>query len=113
MALRHGLVEVGKAKIATQGQREKQELVYNYLASSEFQRRIAGVVEAFVSMQVDLESEKRSAKRQWSKREKQIERALTNTASLYGDLQGIIGSSLPTIEGLQSPGLIEPPVTID
>jgi len=53
-------------------------------------------------MQADLESEKRAFKKQWSKREKQLERAITNTASLYGDLQGIVGASLPKIEGLET-----------
>ena len=102
MALRFGLLEVGKVRVAAQGQHAKQELVYNYLASSEFQQRVAGIVEAFITMQADLESEKRAFKKQWSKREKQIERAVANTASLYGDLQGIIGSSLPMIEGLET-----------
>jgi len=54
-------------------------------------------------MQVDLDSEKRSTKRLWSKREKQILRAVGNLASFYGDLQGFIGTSLPTIEGLDVP----------
>ncbi len=64
---------------------------------------MTGVVEALISMQVDLDSEKRSTKRLWSKREKQILRAVGNLASFYGDLQGFIGTSLPTIEGLDVP----------
>lgn len=104
-ALRVGLIEVGKSKLAVEGQHEKMELVYNYLAGQEFQHRVSGVVEAFVSMQGDLESEKRSMQRIWSKREKQLQRALTNTAGLYGDLQGIIGASLPVIDGLAPPRL--------
>ena len=100
-ALRHGLLELGKAKVALAGQHAKQELVYNYLASTEFAHRVGGIAEAFITMQTDLESEKRAFKKQWSKREKQLERAITNTASLYGDLQGIIGASLPRIEGLE------------
>ncbi len=100
-ALRCGLFEIAKARAASSGRNEKTELVYNYLASTGFQQRVTGIVEAFVSMQSDLESEKRSMKRIWSCREKQINRAVTNTACLYGDLQGIIGSSLPAIDGLQ------------
>ena len=103
MALRAGLIEVGKSQLASQGRAEKMELVYNYLSSAEFQRSVEGIVEAFVAMQSDLESEKRSMKRLWNKREKQIDRAIHNTASLYGDLQGIIGASMPTVEGLSMP----------
>ena len=102
-ALRAGLIEVGKSQLASQGRAEKMELVYNYLSSAEFQRSVEGIVEAFVAMQSDLESEKRSMKRLWNKREKQIDRAIHNTASLYGDLQGIIGASMPTVEGLSMP----------
>lgn len=99
-ALRAGLIEVAKSKLAVQGQHQKMELVYSYLAGREFQHRIEGVVEAFVTMQSDLDAEKRSVQRLWSKREKQLQRALANTAGFYGDLQGIIGASFPTIEGL-------------
>lgn len=106
MALRSGLVEVGKSQIAAQGRAEKMELVYNYLSSQEFQHSVSGIVEAFVTMQSDLDSEIRSMKRIWKKREKQIERAIDNTTALYGDLQGIVGASLPHVAGLSLP-LIE------
>ena len=105
-ALRVGLIEVAKSRLAVQSQHDKMELVYSYLSSREFHRRVSGVVEAFVSMQQDLESERRSMQRTWSKRDKQLQRALLNTAGLYGDLQGIIGASLPAIDGLSIP-LIE------
>ncbi len=101
MALRMGLIEVAKNKLSAQGRAEKMELVYNYLSSPEFQQRVGGVVEAFITMRDDLESEKRSMKRIWSKREKQLDRAITHTAGLYGDLQGIIGASMPEVEGLE------------
>ncbi|MDM4018170.1 DUF2130 domain-containing protein [Roseiconus lacunae] len=104
-ALRIGMIEVGKSKLAVQGQHEKMELVYNYLAGREFRQRVEGVVEAFITMQSDLNSEKRSMQRIWSKREKQLQRALNNTAGLYGDLQGIIGASMPAIEGLTFPAV--------
>ena len=103
MALRSGLIEVGKSQIAAQGRAEKMELVYNYLSSQEFQHSVSGIVEAFVTMQTDLDSEIRSMKRIWKKREKQIERAISNTTALYGDLQGIVGASLPEVEGLSLP----------
>ena len=34
-------------------------------------------------------------------REKQIERMMTNTVGLHGELQGIIGTSLPKIDALE------------
>jgi len=100
MALRVGLAEASKNKLAAQGRAEKMELVYNYLSGMEFQQCVEGIVEAFVTMQTDLEKEKRSMKTIWKRREKQIERAIGSTAGLYGDLQGIIGASLPVVDGL-------------
>ena len=37
----------------------------------------------------------------WAKREKQIDRVLTNTVGLHGDVAGIIGGTLPEIEGIE------------
>ena len=36
-----------------------------------------------------------------AKREKQIDRVLTNTVGLHGDVAGIIGGSLPEIEAIE------------
>lgn len=99
-ALRAGLVELGKASVAAEGKQDKMELVYQYLAGQEFHQRVATIVEAFVAMQSDLESEKRSMTRIWNKRGKQLDRAISNASGLYGDLQGIIGKSLPAIPEL-------------
>lgn len=107
-ALRVGLIELAKSRLAAQGQHDKMEMVYNYLAGQEFRNRVAGIVEAFIAMREDLESEKRSMSRIWAKREKQLERASLNTAGMYGDLQGIIGASLPAIAGLSVPCLAAP-----
>ena len=99
-ALRHGLIETARTKRSLEGRKNKVEVLYNYLASSEFQQRIEGIVEAFMTLRDDLESERRSMHRLWAKREKQLDRAALNTAGLYGDLAGIVGPSLPQIANL-------------
>jgi hypothetical protein len=38
--------------------------------------------------------------KQWAKRETQLDRLMTSTVGMYGDLQGIAGRSLEEIEGL-------------
>jgi hypothetical protein len=100
-ALRAGVIEVGRAKRSLQGTQTKVELIYNYLAGSEFRQRIEGIVEAFLTLQNDLDSEKRSIQRLWAKREKQIERGVGNIAHLYGDFSGILGTGLPQIANLE------------
>ena len=91
---------MAKVRRALEGQHDKMEVVYNYLSSAEFRNRVAGIVEAFATMKNDLDAEKRAIERQWAKREKQIEQAVRATAGMYGDLQGIIGATLPEIEGM-------------
>lgn len=100
VALREGLIGAAKAHRALEGQRGKMELVYNYLIGQEFYNRVSGIVEAFVTMGQDLEEEKRAFTTRWNKRAKQLDRVLVSTSGLYGDLQGIIGSTLPEIKGM-------------
>jgi hypothetical protein len=98
--LREGLIGVAKSRRALDGQHTKMELVYNYLVGQDFYNRVSGVVEAFMTMRQELETERRALTTCWKKREKQLERVLLNTSGLYGDLQGIIGSTLPEIKGM-------------
>src|SRR5207247_7008235 len=100
-ALRQGMIEAARTRRSLQGRQDKVEVLYTYLAGSEFRQRIEGIVEAFLTLKDDLESEKRSMHRLWAKREKHLERAALNTAGLYGDLGGILGPSLPQIANLE------------
>lgn len=99
--LRENLTQVSLARLSAVGKNEKMEAIYNYLSGPEFRQRVEGIVEAFRAMREDLEAEKRAMMRIWAKREKQIERVTTNTTGMYGDMQGIIGSTLPEIKLLE------------
>jgi hypothetical protein len=101
LALRHGLIEAARTRRSLQGRKDKVEVLYSYLAGSEFRQRVEGIVEAFMTLRDDLESEKRSMHRIWAKREKQLERAAINTSGLYGDLAGILGPNMPQIANLE------------
>jgi hypothetical protein len=104
-ALRLNLVELSMAKAASVGKGEKMEFLYNYLSGPGFRQRVQAIVESFLQMQKDLEQEKRAMARIWAGRDKQIERIISNTAGMYGDVQGIIGASLPQIEALEMEAL--------
>ncbi len=100
-ALRATLTEVSLARASAVGKNEKMESIYNYLSGPEFRQRVEGIVEAFSAMKEDLESEKRAMTKIWAKREKQIERVTLNTTGMYGDMHGIIGSTMPEIKTLE------------
>ena len=101
VALRHSLIELASARQALEGQQTKTEMVYQYLTGPRFRHRVEAIVEAFSSMQEDLDREKKAITKQWAKREEQIERVMQATVGMYGDLQGIAGKSLQEIEGLE------------
>jgi hypothetical protein len=101
VALRHSLIEIASARQALDGQQTKTEMVYQYLTGPRFRHRIEAIVEAFSSMQEDLDREKKAITKQWAKREDQIERVMQATVGMYGDLQAIAGKSLQEIEGLE------------
>lgn len=102
-ALRSTLIDTAAARRAAEGRQDKMEVVYDYLAGPEFKSRVTAIFESFTQMRDDLESEKSAMRRIWAKREKQIERVLTNTVGMHGDLEGIIGQSLPRIESMELP----------
>lgn len=99
--LRQGLLQVTQTRALSQGQQTKKEMVYDYLTGARFKQRVEAIVEAFSSMQEDLDKERKAITKQWSKRQEQIERVMNATVGMYGDLQGIAGKSLQEIEGLE------------
>ena len=101
MILRQSLLELALARQANQGQQTKTDMVYQYLTGPRFRLRVEAIVEAFSTMQEELDREKRVIMKQWAKRGEQIERVMDATVGMYGDLQGIAGKSLQEIEGLE------------
>lgn len=108
VALRSGLVNAAVARLAETGKAGKMEELYGYLCSHEFRQHVEAVVESFVTMQEDLQRERRAMDKAWSAREKQIARAIQHTAQLYGSIQGIAGqAALPEIKTLQLEASVE------
>lgn len=106
--LRHTLLQVSLVRQSNEGQQTKTEMVYQYLTGPRFRHRVEAIVEAFSSMQEDLDKERKAIMKQWAKREEQIERVMGATVGMYGDLQGIAGRSLQEIEGLSLAALPGP-----
>ncbi|MEI7752560.1 MAG: DUF2130 domain-containing protein, partial [Candidatus Omnitrophota bacterium] len=104
LALRMALIQTANAKEVESGKDDKKDLIYRYVTGPEFKNRVTAIIEAFRTMHEDLEAEKRSLQRIWEKRAKQIERVISNTAGMYGDLEGVAGASLPPIQILELPG---------
>ena len=101
LILRHSLLELALARQSFEGMQTKTEMIYQYLTGPRFRQRVEAIVEAFTTMQDDLDKERKVIMKQWAKREEQIMRVMGATVGMYGDLQGIAGKSLQEIEGLE------------
>ena len=108
IALRHTLLELSLARQAGEGQQTKMELVYQYLTGHRFRQRVTAIIEKFEEMQADLIKERTTMTRLWAKRDMQIQAVLAATAGMYGDLQGIAGQAIETIDALDISRLAGP-----
>ena len=99
--LRHMLLQLRAARQVSEGQQSKTDMVYQYLTGPRFRQRVEAIVEAFTTMQEDLDRERKAIMKQWAKRGEQIERVMGATVGMYGDLQGIAGKSLQEIASLE------------
>ena len=105
--LRESLITTHKAVQKDENRGDKMSLLYNYLTSNEFAMQMQAIVDGFITMQDELEREKRSLSASWKRRQKLIDGVLTNTTEMYGSLQGIAGNALAHIKSLELPYLDE------
>jgi hypothetical protein len=103
IALRHALIEVATTRVAQEGQQTKMALVYQYLNGPRFRQRVEATFEKFKELKEDLDKERKFMNRIWAKREGQIQGVIDSTAGMWGDLQGIVGTSLPELSELDTP----------
>jgi len=102
--LRESLIRVHKSVQKEENRGDKMVLLYNYLTGNEFGMQMNSIVEGFMTMQTELDKEKRSLMAAWKRRQKLIDGVLQNTTEMYGSLQGIAGAgALGHIEALELP----------
>jgi hypothetical protein len=97
-ALREGLLEAHRARVAGANKGEKMEAVYDYLVSPQFALKLRAVYEAFTRMRAELDSERATTQQRWNRREKQIQLATAQLLGIAGDLQGLAQQDLPQLE---------------
>lgn len=101
IALRNQIIEVDRVTHSQVNQEEKVQILWSYLQSNEFRLQVEGIVEGFSTLKSDLEKEKRALKQQWKRREKQIDKVLDSTVSMYGAIRGIAGASIQPVAALE------------
>ena len=91
--LRESLIRLQQVSLKEENKTDKMSLLYNYMTGNEFSMQMKAIVDGFMTMQTDLEKEKRSLMATWKRRQKTIDAVLANTTEMYGALQGIAGSA--------------------
>jgi len=111
--MRDSLIRISHSVTAQENKGEKTMMLYNYLTGTEFRQSIEAIVEAFGQMHADLVDEKKKTLKQWAQREKQIQKVMENTVSMYGSVRGIAGGAVKEIKELEmrEDNLLESPET--
>jgi len=98
--LRELLIQTSNLRLQNEGSSRKADLIYNYLASSQFAQNLRSVFQSFVDMETDLNSEKRAMYRNWKKRELQLERVAVSMTNMVEQIQSIAQNSLPELDNI-------------
>lgn len=97
-ALREGLIQVHRQRLAAAGKGEKMEALYDYLTSPQFAQKLRAVYETFQKLREDLESERNSMLQRWARREKQLQAGVQQLLGIGGEIQGLAQQELPMLE---------------
>lgn len=100
-SLRFTLIEVNAQRVSNENRDDKQAALFAYITSPDFRLKVEGLIQSFESLRSELEREKRAMTRIWKERSKAIEKAVTNTAALFGDVRSLSGNSVQLIESLE------------
>lgn len=98
--LRLSLLQVAIAKSSANRRDEELQQIYDYITSQSFRHKFEAHFESVKELKDDLDAEKRSMERIWKKREIQISRLDRSASQMFGEIQGIIGASMPSIKAL-------------
>jgi hypothetical protein len=99
--LRQKLIDIAREKFVLSNKGGKADDLYAYVTGYEFRQHIEAIIESYQDMQKDLLREKAAMEKIWKTRETQITKLFTGTARIIGSMRGVIGSSLPSVRGLE------------
>lgn len=101
IVLRDSLLKVAAVKQSVVGKQDKKEILWNYLTGIEFKQRLDAVNEAVILREELLAKEQKWFTNKWAAEKKSLELLKNNLIGMHGDLQGIMGKSMPEMEELK------------
>lgn len=102
--LREMILRTYQAKSSDTNKADKKELLYEYFSSMEFKQNIGVLMDHYNTMKTEIDSERRSMEKIWSRREKRIWAVQKNLTAFIGSVEGITGNELDAGNTMQLPG---------
>ena len=100
--VRQHIVNVARHKMTEEQRQDKIHDLYAYMTGKEFHQRISGIVESAVNLEGLIGREIRAHEKLWAQRKKLHEGLVRQTALMYGEVSGIVGT-LPPVPQLELP----------
>lgn len=98
--LRKNLLDIAYQKAVSLHKGDKAEMLYEYITGHEFRQQVEALVEVYQEMNIQIQKERVSFEKSWKAREMQVRKLILSTANVYGSMQGLVGSSMPSVRGL-------------
>ena len=95
--VRQIVLRVAEVRAQEENKDDKANLLYAYLTSPEFKRRMQVIVSGYGVMKQQLEGEKRLMQKQWAARAKQLDALVDSADELQGSILGIAGNVMEAL----------------
>lgn len=102
MLLRKNLIDIAREKVVAIHKQTTAESLYDYVTSSSFNQNVERIVSVYLEMKAQIAREEASASRSYKQRNMQIDMLLSGMTGIYGEMQGIAGTSLQPIALLEN-----------
>lgn len=99
--LRKNLEDVARVKVTVARKQTTAESLYDYVTSSSFNQNVERIVSVYLEMKAQIAKEATNSERSYKQRNMQVDMLLSGIGGIYGDMQGIAGTSLAPIALLE------------
>lgn len=101
MLLRKNLLDITREKVVASHKQSKAESLYDYVTSNDFNQNVERIVGVYLDMKAQIAKEEASSQRIYKQRAMQVDMLLSGMSGIYGEMQGIAGTSLAPIALLE------------
>lgn len=99
--LRKNLIDVARERVVSVRKQTTAESLYDYVTSSTFTQNVERIVGVYLDMKAQITKEQANAERSYKQRSSQVDTLLSGISGIYGEMQGIAGTSLAPITLLE------------